>query len=162
MYAFGRHEWLTYLKCVPRRVASRAVPSPNSTIMTLSRPRARLRASRCVMRSPPSSPSFRLPGRGESAKSPRPWMRLRPTLNLKASTRGIIESRTGGAKGGERRTVAASYTVSEDGKVGTEVGAYDRSRPLVIDPVLVQSTHIGGTSFEHGLAVAVDSAGMRT
>ncbi len=61
--------------------------------------------------------------------------------------------------GGERRTVAASYTLSEDGRVGFRVDEYDRARPLVIDPVLIYSTYLGGTSFEQGLAVAVDSAG---
>jgi hypothetical protein len=61
--------------------------------------------------------------------------------------------------GGERVAVAASYTVGEDGRVGFEVGDYDRARPLVIDPVLIYSTYLGGTGAEQGLAVAVDSAG---
>jgi uncharacterized repeat protein (TIGR01451 family) len=61
--------------------------------------------------------------------------------------------------GGERVAVAASYTVDVDGRVGFEVGDYDRTRPLVIDPVLIYSTYLGGTGAEQGLAVAVDSAG---
>ena len=39
------------------------------------------------------------------------------------------------------------------------VGPYDRSRPLVIDPVLLYSTYLGGTQFEEGTGIAVDSAG---
>src|SRR5262249_48668914 len=36
---------------------------------------------------------------------------------------------------------------------------YDTARPLVIDPVLVYSTYLGGSSFEFGGGIAVDSAG---
>jgi hypothetical protein len=40
------------------------------------------------------------------------------------------------------------------------VGAYDPSRPLVIDPTLVYSTYLGGSGdLDRGLAIAADSAG---
>lgn len=39
-----------------------------------------------------------------------------------------------------------------------QVGAYDRSRPLVIDPVLSYSTFLGGSNGA-GLGIAVDSSG---
>ena len=80
MKAFGSHEWFICLKGLPERVASRAVPSSNSTIMMQPVARARRLASRCVMRSPPSSPNFLRAEMAESAKRPRPWMGLRPTL----------------------------------------------------------------------------------
>ena len=38
------------------------------------------------------------------------------------------------------------------------LGAYDRSRPLVIDPVLAYSTYLGGTNNDYILAMAVDAA----
>lgn len=38
-------------------------------------------------------------------------------------------------------------------------GAYDRSRPLIIDPTLVYSTYLGGTTEDAASAIAVDSAG---
>src|SRR5215210_4339355 len=107
MYAFGSHEWLTYLKWEPMREASSAVPSPNSTTMTLARPRARLRASRSVMSSPPSSPSFLLAGTLAEANSPRPWMRLRPTLKLKVFKRGNYSRRS-------RRHQGAGFTLWRD------------------------------------------------
>jgi hypothetical protein len=43
--------------------------------------------------------------------------------------------------------------------VGFELGAYDRSLPLVIDPVLSYSTFLGGAGADDGLAVAADSSG---
>ena len=42
---------------------------------------------------------------------------------------------------------------------GFEVAAYDRTLPLVIDPVIIYSTYLGGTLNDYGLAVAVDDAG---
>jgi hypothetical protein len=44
-------------------------------------------------------------------------------------------------------------------QVGFEVADYDRSRPLVIDPVLVYSTYLGGSKADAGFAIAVDGAG---
>ena len=44
-------------------------------------------------------------------------------------------------------------------RVGFRIGAYDSSRPLVIDPVLVYSTFLGGTATDVGNAIAVDGAG---
>ena len=42
---------------------------------------------------------------------------------------------------------------------GFEVGAYDRKSPLVIDPVLVYSTYLGGSADDEATAIAVDSSG---
>ncbi|RDE10710.1 MAG: hypothetical protein C4K49_12785 [Candidatus Thorarchaeota archaeon] len=41
---------------------------------------------------------------------------------------------------------------------GFRVGDYDKSRPLVLDPLLY-STYMGGTGSEHGYGIAVDGAG---
>ncbi len=43
--------------------------------------------------------------------------------------------------------------------VGFEIGDYDRTRPLIIDPVLVYSTYFGGGGNEEGNSIAVDSQG---
>ncbi len=48
--------------------------------------------------------------------------------------------------------------------VGFEIGAYDRSQPLVIDPSvnlsnLAFSTFLGGSSFDSGYAITIDNAG---
>ncbi len=47
-----------------------------------------------------------------------------------------------------QQPVAARFVVRHDGKVGFEVAAYDRSRALVIDPVLTYSTYFGGSGNE--------------
>jgi hypothetical protein len=46
---------------------------------------------------------------------------------------------------GPRREVAGRYVLLGRNTVGVRVGAYDRSRPLVIDPVLSYLTYMGGT-----------------
>jgi hypothetical protein len=44
--------------------------------------------------------------------------------------------------------------------VGFEVARYDRSRPLIIDPLLTYSSYLGGSADDSGWKVAVDSSGF--
>jgi hypothetical protein len=60
---------------------------------------------------------------------------------------------------GVRREVESNYVVYGKSNVGFRVGAYDATRPLVIDPVLNYSTYLGGSGFDQGYGVAVDSSG---
>jgi hypothetical protein len=61
---------------------------------------------------------------------------------------------------GARREVEAGYALGKDGRVRFEVGGYDASLPLVIDPVIVYSTYLGGAGVgDQGRDIAVDSAG---
>jgi Domain of unknown function DUF11/Beta-propeller repeat len=55
--------------------------------------------------------------------------------------------------GSQRRSVTGSFQLQRDGKVGFEVAAYDRSRMLVIDPVLTYSTYFGGSGNESCSAI---------
>jgi uncharacterized protein (TIGR03437 family) len=59
---------------------------------------------------------------------------------------------------GERRYVAARYRL-QGGVVTFDLGPYDRTRALVIDPVLTYATYLGGSGADSATAVAVDSAG---
>ena len=43
---------------------------------------------------------------------------------------------------------------------GFAVGAYDDTRPLVVDPGLVYSTFLGGSLDDSGFGIAVDTAGQ--
>jgi hypothetical protein len=58
-----------------------------------------------------------------------------------------------------RVTVSGKYVLKGAHEVGFEVGPYDVNKPLVIDPILVYSTYIGGDSTDTGLSVAADSSG---
>jgi hypothetical protein len=60
---------------------------------------------------------------------------------------------------GEVRKVEGGYVLASANEVGFRLGEYDRSQSLVIDPILVYSTYLGGSGFETGRAIAVDRLG---
>jgi hypothetical protein len=47
---------------------------------------------------------------------------------------------------GKRTPVIASYKLLASNRAAFSIGSYDRSKPLVIDPVLVYSTYLGGAA----------------
>ena len=57
-----------------------------------------------------------------------------------------------------RHSVDARYALDAQNHVRFECGPYDHSRPLVIDPVLVYATYVGGTGGDIGYAITVNSA----
>jgi len=60
---------------------------------------------------------------------------------------------------GVRARVPGNYVLRGGTHVGFEVGNYDTMKPLVIDPVLVYSTFLGGSGNDFSDGIAVDSAG---
>ncbi len=58
-----------------------------------------------------------------------------------------------------RESIAAAYSLNDDGSVGFALGDYDRERTLVIDPVLSYATFLGGTGLDQCWDIAVDEAG---
>jgi hypothetical protein len=58
-----------------------------------------------------------------------------------------------------RQEVAGGYIFKADNEVGFDIRAYDQTKPLVIDPVLVYSTYLGGSADEVGFTITVNSAG---
>ena len=62
---------------------------------------------------------------------------------------------------GIRRPVNGKFTVAANHDVGFQVGAYDHSRELVIDPELVYSSYLGGSSQQSVIyGMAINAAGQ--
>lgn len=60
---------------------------------------------------------------------------------------------------GRRESVEGSFVLRGANRVGFSVAPYDRSRELVIDPILTFSSYFGGSGDEHNTQLAVDGAG---
>lgn len=63
---------------------------------------------------------------------------------------------------GERQFIPARYVISRrQGKpeIGFRLGTYDRTKTLVIDPVLSYATLLGGSGNDNGQGIAVDAQG---
>ncbi len=62
---------------------------------------------------------------------------------------------------GQRREIAGNYVMGANHDVRFSLGAYDSSKALTIDPVLIYSTYFGGTGAggDVALAIAVDGSG---
>lgn len=58
-----------------------------------------------------------------------------------------------------RREIDGRYVARGGGRFGFELGAYDPSLPLIIDPVLEYSSYSGGSDTDNAAGIAVDSAG---
>jgi hypothetical protein len=61
--------------------------------------------------------------------------------------------------GDRREAVAGRFVLHSGNRVGFEIGAYDHSRELVIDPALDFSTYFGGNGAVTSPSIAVDGAG---
>ena len=59
----------------------------------------------------------------------------------------------------ERRSIDGRYVLLAENQVGFELSSYDKTRPLVIDPVLSYATYLGRTNGDAPFGIAVDSSG---
>ena len=55
--------------------------------------------------------------------------------------------------------IDARYVLKSDGEVTFEIAPYDRTLPLIIDPVLSYSTYLGGSDMDYANGIAVDPSG---
>jgi hypothetical protein len=101
---------------------------------------------------------------------------LRGADKIEIDTQGDLVLQIGGSEirqhrpivyqetNGGRETIAGNYILKGDNRVGFQVAAYDKSLPLIIDPVLSYSTYFGGSGGggigENGNSIAVDSEGI--
>ena len=60
--------------------------------------------------------------------------------------------------GQAKKPVAGSFRQSADNKIGFQIGNYDRTRELVIDPSLSYFTYLGGSGNESNVKVGIDTA----
>ena len=124
---------------------------------------------------PGSDPSLiRLAYRGASAVE----LNGEGRLEVRTPAGGFADDRPVGYQeiDGDRVDVAMSYLLEEQSVIkpgpggekavtksfvyGFEVGAYDRTKPLVLDPaVLVYCGYIGGSDSDYGNGIAVDGSG---
>ena len=92
-----------------------------------------------------------------------------PILSLDA-TGDLVVHTTGGdliehapvlyqMQGTQKVPIQGNYVLGPSNTVHFQVGAYDPSLPLVIDPVLSYATYLGGSGADNGQSVAVDAAG---
>jgi len=60
---------------------------------------------------------------------------------------------------GSKQIISGGYLLKGSKEVGFQIGAYDHSQPLIIDPLLSYSTYLGGSQDDNLFGVAVDSSG---
>ncbi len=63
-------------------------------------------------------------------------------------------------KDGSRRVIASRYRKNADGSYGFQLGAYDRSRALVIDPTLKVAQYVAGSYQDVAYGIGHDSKGL--
>lgn len=60
---------------------------------------------------------------------------------------------------GSRKLVAADFTLDAANRVRFALGPYDHSQLLIIDPILIFSTYLGGSGSDGASGIAADGAG---
>ncbi|MBV9278989.1 MAG: SBBP repeat-containing protein [Chloroflexi bacterium] len=82
-------------------------------------------------------------------------------LVLQGSPGTLVESKPSIYQeiGRTRQVVAGRYVILGPHDVGFRVAPYDAARPLIIDPVLLSSTYLGGSANDQASGIAVDGAG---
>ena len=64
-----------------------------------------------------------------------------------------------GTSVGARQLVDARYVLRSDGQVGIRLAPYDRTKAVIIDPVLTYATRLGGSTGVINAVIAADAAG---
>ncbi len=81
-------------------------------------------------------------------------------LETSAGTLQLQKPRIYQERNGVREFIQGDYVLEGAGQVSFQVAAYDPTRPLVIDPVVLSySTYLGGSGEDLGYDIAVDAAG---
>jgi len=98
-------------------------------------------------------------------------MAVEVALGLEATDEGAIRLRTGQGDfqlhrptvyqwvGTERVEIAASFELADNNLLAFEIGAYDETQPLIIDPILEYATFLGGQEDDLIHAATTDADG---
>ena len=65
----------------------------------------------------------------------------------------------GESKGQKEEGISEEVSTRHTSLITFEIGDYDPTKPLIIDPVLVYSTYLGGSGADRGLGISVDMQG---
>ena len=103
----------------------------------------------------PSRISFRIDGTGKVAVDSAGDLVLRAP----GGTARLKKPRIYQLVNAGREEIAGGYVLRGAQRVGFRLGDYDRTAPLVIDPVLSYSTYLGGPGDDAYSLIAVDAAG---
>jgi hypothetical protein len=103
------------------------------------------------------------------------WSQIRIAVEgpdgLRLDADGSIELDTGGENirfrtprayqnfGDGTREVPSRYVFTSRNYIGFELGGYDPTRPLIIDPVFSYSTYLGGSLSDQAYGITVDGSG---
>ncbi len=60
---------------------------------------------------------------------------------------------------GNKKSIKGSYKLSANNQISFQIGAYDTTKTLIIDPIVGYSTFLGGTDNDFSNAIAVDTEG---
>jgi uncharacterized repeat protein (TIGR01451 family) len=98
-------------------------------------------------------------------------LRVEGADSLKTDTEGDVHVRSGDADlllqkprvyqelDGGHTSIPARYAQLGERELGFEIGAYDAQRPLLIDPMVLYSSYLGGSGKDEANAMAIDSSG---
>ncbi|HEV2383357.1 MAG TPA: SBBP repeat-containing protein [Terriglobia bacterium] len=84
---------------------------------------------------------------------------LRTGNDLVRFKKPVVYQGVAGPRAADSTLVEGRYKLTRRNQVTFELGAYDRTKPLVIDPTLGYSTYLGGSGQDEATAIAVDSLG---